>query len=712
MAAPVLWGSEFLVNTFTQDDQSISDVVLLKDGSFVAVWGLGLADDRGGIRGQVFYADGTKKGGEFIITDHAGADGDTGRPSIAVLNDGRFVVAWQDFSRQPGDDQTEIRARLYSPAGEALGTEFLVNSNKDGMQRWPDVSATANGGFVITYETPPVPGGVAAQAYDANGNPLGVETPVPMTAGSNPIVVGLNNGNYAVFYSGSIAADPSSIAIIGRIMTADGQPAPGSQEFLVPTTTTGDQQNPAATLLEDGRIVVVWQHPDGPTGDGSGSCIMGQILNADGSKLGGEFRVNVTTENGQMRPAVTALAGGGFAVAFEDTSRYDEAKSDICLVTFDRFGTRASDEIRVNAGLGEQTDVSLTALADGRILVSWSDETPGRPDDPLGIRAQIVDPRTKAISHAGTSFNDQYIGTGFGDTLGGAAGSDHLRGEGGDDVLDGGAGADILSGGDGIDLVSFASARSGVTASLAGGSGGDAAGDTYSSIEGLLGSSFDDVFVGTGSAILKGRAGNDTYYIKAGDVFEEAVNEGRDTVIVSGSYALSSDAQIELLKLSGVSSRVSANLTGSNTANQIFGHAGVNTLKGQGGNDTIHGGAGNDKLYGGSGSGKDTFVFDTTPHKTRNVDRIYDFNPKYDSIWLENKYFTKVGSGSASKPKKFKSDMFVKSSKAQDAEDRIVYDKKSGALYYDKDGTGSASQVKIATLSKNLKLTYSDFFVI
>ena len=66
------------------------------------------------------------------------------------------------------------------------------------------------------------------------------------------------------------------------------------------------------------------------------------------------------------------------------------------------------------------------------------------------------------------------------------------------------------------------------------------------------------------------------------------------------------------------------------------------------------------KLYGGSGTGRDVFVFDTKTNKSTNVDRIYDFNPKYDAIWLENAIFTKLGKGAPSKPMKFKSDMFVK----------------------------------------------------
>jgi Ca2+-binding RTX toxin-like protein len=94
------------------------------------------------------------------------------------------------------------------------------------------------------------------------------------------------------------------------------------------------------------------------------------------------------------------------------------------------------------------------------------------------------------------------------------------------------------------------------------------------------------------------------------------------------------------------------------------------------------------------------------------VEKIADFRYQDDSIYLDNKYFTKLGSGTFSKPKKFKSDMFVNSKKAQDAEDRIVYDKKTGKLYYDQDGTGSKAQVQIATITNKTALKYHDFFVI
>jgi Ca2+-binding RTX toxin-like protein len=150
-------------------------------------------------------------------------------------------------------------------------------------------------------------------------------------------------------------------------------------------------------------------------------------------------------------------------------------------------------------------------------------------------------------------------------------------------------------------------------------------------------------------------------------------------------------------------------VTGTGGSDVIKGGRGSDQLSGIAGDDKLYGGVGNDQLRG--GVGRDVFVFDTKLNKTTNVDRLDDFSVKDDAIWLDNKVFAELGKGSP-KGIKVKADMFVKNAKAQDREDRIIYDHKEGNVYYDTDGTGPKAQVKIAILSKGLKMTYHDFFVI
>ena len=147
----------------------------------------------------------------------------------------------------------------------------------------------------------------------------------------------------------------------------------------------------------------------------------------------------------------------------------------------------------------------------------------------------------------------------------------------------------------------------------------------------------------------------------------------------------------------------------------IMSAAGADILYGGYDNDRLYGGLGNDRLYGQSGG--DVFVFDTklgtakTDRKV-NFDKVIDYEVKYDSVWLDNAIFKKLGSGSEFKPKQLKKAYFEIGSKADDSNDYIIYNKKTGVLSYDADGSGSKEAVEFALLTKNLKLTYKDFFVI
>jgi Ca2+-binding RTX toxin-like protein len=163
----------------------------------------------------------------------------------------------------------------------------------------------------------------------------------------------------------------------------------------------------------------------------------------------------------------------------------------------------------------------------------------------------------------------------------------------------------------------------------------------------------------------------------------------------------------------------SETVAGGPSSDVIMGGDGADRLKGGGGNDDLRGGAGNDHLNGGAGKdalrgdgGKDYFVFDTKLNAKTNVDKIVDFIVKDDTFLIDNLFFKAIGKGTASKPGKLNSDMFVIGTKAKDAEDRIIYDNKKGYLYYDADGTGSTKAILFATLSKKLKMAASDFLVI
>ena len=66
-----------------------------------------------------------------------------------------------------------------------------------------------------------------------------------------------------------------------------------------------------------------------------------------------------------------------------------------------------------------------------------------------------------------------------------------------------------------------------------------------------------------------------------------------------------------------------------------------------------------------------------------NLDTISDFSVKDDTLQLDNAVFKKLG-----KAGKLNKAYFTIGDKAKDKNDYIVYDKKTGILSYDADGSG------------------------
>ena len=143
MAAATFWGTQFLVNTTTKGHQQNVALHALKGGFVLAVWEddsrTGADTSSWAIRGQLFNADGTKRGGEFLI--NTGTSGNQRDPQVTVLADGRFVVVWEDAT------QDQIRARVFSAEGVGLGNDFQVSTALTSGSPSPSVAALSNGGF-------------------------------------------------------------------------------------------------------------------------------------------------------------------------------------------------------------------------------------------------------------------------------------------------------------------------------------------------------------------------------------------------------------------------------------------------------------------------------------------------------------------------------------------------------------------------------------
>lgn len=174
--------------------------------------------------------------------------------------------------------------------------------------------------------------------------------------------------------------------------------------------------------------------------------------------------------------------------------------------------------------------------------------------------------------------------TGTGDdVISGGNGNDVIFAGDGNDTLQGGAGADTLYGGTGTDTASYSGSASAVNVNLSTNTatGGNATGDVLNSIEGVIGSGFNDTLTGSaGANYIDGGAGADTI----------AAGEGNDTVLGGeGNDTINAGAGND-------------SVSGGSGNDSILGGTGNDTIDGGSGTDTIHGGDGADSILGGDGN--------------------------------------------------------------------------------------------------------------
>jgi Ca2+-binding RTX toxin-like protein len=735
MTALLPWGDR--LNPVSGSDGSAKNpaISVAGDGSFVVIWSGDGSSSESSLWMQIYNADGSVRKGATEIVLAAG-DSNKFEPSITLLRNGNFVVAWEDHAGLDGDDSAGIRGQVFTSGGGKVGTDFHVNSRTEGFQGAVSIAALANGGFAVSYTD--VAGsetgatgdsdgaGIRTRVFDDLGRPIGsgedtVANGVTSGGQTNSTTLALKDGRYVVLYEdGGLSADPDA-TIRGNIFNADGTRAL-ADDFLV-SNGPGPEGIASAATLADGRFVVVWESGDGPT-----VTVKAQIFDADGNKVGEEILVDRSGSAAQHQPKVVALHDGGFAVSYVSGLGWDSVR----VATFASTGAFVSDAgIALSAGHTIVSGVDLTVLGDGRLVMTWSEERPA-PEEEEGsvasdhdVYAQVFDPRSGGVNLPGTSQDDQYIGTAFNDVLSGADGNDRLTGAGGNDVLTGGAGLDTLIGGIGDDVYYI---DAGDIVIEEGGGGYDTIITSYSTVLGdntqvevlqaaagvaplsLGGANMNDTLIGndghnvinggTGADRMMGQGGNDTYYIdNAFDtVVEASAVGGDDHVFTSVNFSLG--AFVEKLTATGTLGLV---LSGNDLNNAIVGNDGRNTLRGNTGADTLAGGKGNDALTG--GAGKDVFVFDTAGHKTRNKDKILDWKYRDDTIRLDKDIFKKLPKGA------LKSKYFTLGDKAKDANDYIGVNKKTGDVWYDPNGDKPGGQVIFAHIGAKKAIFASDFFV-
>ena len=187
-------------------------------------------------------------------------------------------------------------------------------------------------------------------------------------------------GNFVVVWHG-YAQDGSQSGIFAQRYDSGGNPVGG--EFRVNSYTTNGQVRPDAAYDSAGNFVVVWQSAGQ---DGSGYGVFGQRYANTGVPLGAEFRINTLIEGSQGRPAVVSDPVGNFVVVWEGFKQ-DGSSLGIFAQRYESTGAPLGGEFRVNTyTTGTQYLPTVASDAAGNFVVAWVDRTQDGSTD--GVFAQ------------------------------------------------------------------------------------------------------------------------------------------------------------------------------------------------------------------------------------------------------------------------------------------------------------------------------------
>ncbi|WP_424990889.1 Ig-like domain-containing protein [Fluviibacterium sp. S390] len=389
-------GDERQVNAHADVQQNAPEVVELAGGGFVVVWQSANQDNRGdndwGVFAQLYDASGRPVGPETRVnTSQASGQLD---PEVAATDDGGYVVVWEDYSGSDGSGYG-VYGQRFNADGTTNGSEFLVNITTASSQLDPSVAGFEGGGFVVSFTTNGIDGSgssIATRVYDAAGVGAGSETQVNVanTSGSQSdsqvaaLVhgpgpnAGTNAGHVVVFVAPTSGGegDGDSNGIFARVFDATG--AALGNDFLINTETFGNQHTPEVAGLTGGGFVVTWTSNNQ---DGGADGVFAQRFDNAGSPLGTEFRVNTETGSSQYNAQVTAMADGGFVVAWEDNSGRDGSGVGVFAQRYDANGVRIDGDIQVNQEVSStQSEAALTSFGTGFAAV-WTSTTSGYSGD-------------------------------------------------------------------------------------------------------------------------------------------------------------------------------------------------------------------------------------------------------------------------------------------------------------------------------------------
>ena len=404
-------GGEYAIAGKLPGDQVYPCVNFTTNGGYI-VWQDNWIDGKGlGIGAMRLQNDLSSSGTPFRVNSLVAGDQEQGQ--VAMLNNGGAVFAWQG-GRQGFE---HIYARFLSPSNSWVTGDVQVNGATNHYQSSPAIATLLNGNVAMLYSSiNQADAGsmqdVYLQMFTPDGNKVGGEILVNQFTANNqrsPAVVALANGSFAVAWVSEQErwTDASngipSVDIYARVFNGDGTPSSinGGNEFLI-NVSSNICGYPALIAAQDGGFMATWMEKDLVV-QNNGWDIYARRFSSSGVGGMNVTRVNTQLYGDQYLPRIQR-AGTNYLDIWTSMGQ-DGSREGVFGCYLNDDATTSGSEFQVNTKtLGSQMQQTLGSDGAGRFLAAWTSYGTGLDSFDLYAQ-QYLNPALVTLGTNDTNFN-------------------------------------------------------------------------------------------------------------------------------------------------------------------------------------------------------------------------------------------------------------------------------------------------------------------
>jgi len=300
----------FVVNVAVEGDQQNPDLAVGSSGHTMFTW-----ETNNGIFARVLDPEGAFLGSEFAVSETQVFDSLNAR--VESIGDDRFAVVWQSEGRDGHRDG--VYGRVFNHLGQPLGEAFNINQHTKDNQRNPDIAATPDGGFMVSWVSEMSLGeegafGVGAwgRYYDQNGAATSNEQALtdPGLIVSDPQIAIASSGLGELVFSGSVNPALSELRVeqewnVYHVGIGVHGQVTQEAEMLNHGSAGGAHISPRIVAAGEG-FVTTWNRFSPADGIAE---IEASVINPNAVSVGEPFQVNTLTKSVQNMPNLVGSEG-------------------------------------------------------------------------------------------------------------------------------------------------------------------------------------------------------------------------------------------------------------------------------------------------------------------------------------------------------------------------------------------------------------------